>query len=308
MTFPPTMILNPAAKSEGAGELQQILYKMAGEIRIELTEGVRSATEKAAKAARNGSAVIVAAGGDGTINEVINGIVGTGAVLGIMPVGTANVLARQLNLPIGIEEAWKVIKAGYIRAVDLVQVDYHLDGQPQRRHFVQMAGVGMDAHIIKRVTWKQKKRWGRFSYVFELFRAINDPLPPIKIEMDENPPREGAFALIGNGEFYGGPFRVFNKASMTDGLMDVCLFQSNGFFNLLVYLQAILRGTQASTRGISYYQCRSVGMTSPSEVPIEVDGDFTGYLPAKFAVISQALKILVPAPSGACPPVPWLPP
>jgi len=271
------------------------LYKAcAGGAKIKLTKGPGNATKKAAKAAKNGVPVIVAAGGDGTINEVLNGMMGSGAALGIIPVGSVNVLARELKIPLTVPEAWKVIEAGVTQDFDVVEVEYHVDDEPRTRYFIQLAGIGLDAHIVSKVTWEKKRRWGPLSYVFESFRAITQTLPSITLRIDGGEEIEASFALIGNGSFYGGPFPVFHKASMTDGQLDVCIFQSSGYLDLLIYLQAIARGVQHSTKGILYHHGATVEIRSASRVPIELDGEFAGHLPARMKVLPKALKICVP--------------
>jgi diacylglycerol kinase (ATP) len=290
-----TIILNPFAKSEKAGPLWYELYKLNQQRKIRLTKGPGSATKKAAKAARKGYGVIVAAGGDGTINEVINGIVGTDAALGILPLGSVNVLARELRIPLKLKDAWKVIEDGHTRTLDLVHMEYEVEGKLHNRYFVQLAGFGLDAHIVKQVTWLQKKKWGPLSYVLETFKSVSDELPKIQVRIDDGEPVEAAFALAGNGRYYGGPIPVFSKASMTDGLVDMCLFQSGRRRDILNYLQAILRGAHTKTRGIIYQQAKSVEITSASPVPVEIDGEFVGHSPVRLKVVPSALKILVPA-------------
>jgi diacylglycerol kinase (ATP) len=291
-----TVIFNPFAKSERAGPLWYELYKVARKCKIKLTKGPGNATKKARKAAEKGSQVVIAAGGDGTINEVLNGIVGTNAVLGIIPIGSVNVLARQLKIPTDIEGAWKVIEGGKVQTLDLVKVEYSFSGERLIRYFLQLAGVGLDAQIVKKVTWERKMKWGPLSYVFETFRSINSPVPEIKVFIDDKEQQPASFVLIGNGNYYGGPISVFHKASMTDGLLDICLFQSAGYLDILIYLQAILRGTQSSTSGIRYEHGKKISLSSSSEVPLEIDGEFIGFLPAEITIIPKALKILAPDP------------
>jgi len=295
MSAPPIVILNPFARSERAAIRVDELKRVASRCMIKPTSGPGSAKAIAEEVVRAGGAIVVAAGGDGTINEVVNGIIGKNAALGIIPMGTVNVLARELGIPLDVRGAWEVIERGHAKSLDLVRVDFELDGRSQTRHAVQLAGIGLDAHIVKRVTWGEKKRWGPWSYVFQAFRSLAQSHSRVMIRMEEEGPLEGAFLLVGNGALYGGPFSVFNKASMTDGLMDLCLFQSSGLANLLIYLVAIACGIQSKTRGIFYRQSRSFEVISRGSVPIQIDGEFAGCLPAKFTVIPAALKVLVPS-------------
>lgn len=291
----PTVIFNPFARSERAGALWFDLCRLSRGCHLKLTKGPGNATKKAARAAQSGSPVVIAAGGDGTINEVINGLVGTDTALGILPTGTANVLARELGIPLDLKGAWEVIRAGHTTTVDLVRVDYESATGPAVRHLVQLGGIGLDAHIVRNVTHQAKNRWGALSYVIEALKSWNAPLPEISLELDGSEKVTGSFVLIGNGRFYGGPFTVFHKASMSDGLLDLCVFQSRAPLDLLVYLQAVLRGVHHKTTGIIYRHAHEVAVTSPSPVPVEVDGEFVGCLPGLLRVEPAALRILVPA-------------
>lgn len=294
VTPPRLLILNRFAKSSRASRLEDLVRKTAGDCRIEITEHPGDAAARAAAAVRDGCTAIVAAGGDGTINEVLQGVAGSGAALGIIPIGSVNVLARQLRIPLSIPAAWRLIERGTTRCVDLGKIEFNENGEARMRYFVQMAGVGLDAHIIRCVTWRQKQRWGPLSYVFASFRCAQEAVWRVAVRLDDGAPVEGAFVLIGNGAFYGGPFRVFNRASMTDGKLDVCVFKSTAWRDLLRYLVAIARGRQTETPGIAYHQATRVEIGSEFEVPLQVDGEFAGFLPAKVSIIPNGLTIFAP--------------
>lgn len=293
----PTLIFNPFARSSRAGRLREQLRRLTSGCHMLPTRGPGDASARAAEAARAGSRVVIATGGDGTINEVINGLVGTGVTLGILPTGTANVLARELGIPLDLKGAWEVVRAGHTTTVDLVRVEYQGEAGPAARHLVQLGGIGLDAHIVRNVTRGAKNRWGALSYVLEALKSWNDPLPEISLELDGSEKVAGSFVLFGNGRFYGGPFTVFHQASMSDGQLDLCVFRSHAPLDLLVYLQAVLRGVHHATPGIYYRHAREVVVTSPSPVPVEVDGEFVGCLPGRLHVEPAALRILVPAPN-----------
>lgn len=291
----PTVIFNPHARSSRASRLRGQLRNLATGFRLVPTRGPGDATARASEAARSGSPVVVAAGGDGTINEVINGLVGTRATLGIIPTGTVNLLARELSIPLDLEGAWKVIRAAHTVTVDLVRVDCREEHGPRTRRLVQVGGVGLDAHIVRNVTPRAKTRWGPLSYVIETLKSIHAPLPGISLELDGAETIDGSFALFGNGRYYGGPIPVFHRASMNDGRLDLCVFQSRAPLDLLRYLQAVLRGVHHDTPGILYRQARRVTVSAPTPVPVEVDGEFVGCLPGRLLVEPAALSILAPA-------------
>lgn len=289
-----TIILNPYARSRRAGHLWYEIFKTAEDAKIKITKRPGNATSKAIKAVQRGSDVVVAAGGDGTINEVLNGIIGSEAFLGILPLGSVNVFARQIKLPIHIGKAWNVIEGHQVRYFDTVRVDYDVQGTSRTKHFIQLAGIGLDADIVKSVTWEQKQRWGPLSYVFAGLRLVGTKLPKLKIVMDDFKVDQGGFVLIGNGAYYGGPFSVFHKASMEDGFMDVCVFDSYRKRDVLNYLHTYLLHPHSKLSGVRYHQCKVVSVSSEETVPFEIDGEYTGYLPARFTVIPKSIGILVP--------------
>jgi diacylglycerol kinase (ATP) len=289
-----TIILNPFAKAEKAGHLWYQLYKVSRRAKIKLTKERGSATRKAYKTAVKGGRTVVAAGGDGTMNEVLNGIMGTDAVMGLLPIGSVNVLARELKIPMTIEAAWKVIEAGYHLPFDVVRVTYREQDRKTERYFVQLAGVGLDAHIVQHVTWRNKLKFGPLSYVFESLRSIRHKMPKLSVSVDGGAPRTCSFVLIGNGSYYGGSIPVFNKASMMDGLMDICTFESAKYLDLIAYLYAVLSGTHHSAEGIVYTHGRTLEVTAEEPVPVELDGEFVGHTPSTFEIFPRGVRILVP--------------
>jgi YegS/Rv2252/BmrU family lipid kinase len=291
----PNIIFNPFARSEKASRHWFELYRTATRAKIRLSDGPGGAEAKAAKAVQRGATAVIAAGGDGTINEVVNGIMGKGVPLGVIPVGSVNVLARELGIPLAITGAWDVIQKGHAVAVDLIRVDYRQKGKSKIRYGIQLAGVGLDAHIVQRVGAKQKKFWGPWSYVWESFRTISKTLPTFDVKVDGVDFGRNSFVLIGNGRYYGGSFSVFPQASMTDGLLDICVFESAGYLDLMIYLQAMVRGKQNSISGVRCLQGKTIEISSLLEnVPFEMDGEFIGYAPLKISITPSAMKIFVP--------------
>src|SRR6185295_13508776 len=137
-------------------ELTYDLQKLGVDVELKLTTGPGDATEIAAQAARNGSTDVIVAGGDGTINEAIQGMVGTTARLGILPRGTGNALARELGLPMNVDQAIEVAARGNVRRIHFgIAID---EATNTRRHFVLMAGIGLDASVVRRVNPSLKKR------------------------------------------------------------------------------------------------------------------------------------------------------
>jgi len=280
------VILNPAARSERAVDLSRKIEKMVGpDALLSRTSKAGDARALAQQAVRDGFQQIVAAGGDGTINEVVNGIAGSSARLGILPVGTMNVFASELGLPKSIKECWEVIRTGTTRTIDLPDAGGHA--------FVQMAGVGFDAQALKETTRDAKRNLGPLSYVISAAQIIARKTPRLVVQSGGTV-REGSFVLIGNGRYYGGPFAVFPNAKIDDGLLDVLVFKNLSHLDLVRYLQGILFGNYDGMSDVDYFQTESLTVTSEEEAPVEVDGEVIGSSPMTFRCDSNKLRVLTP--------------
>ena len=286
------VILNPAARSERARQMKETVRKLAQGATIRLTEGPGDAEAQAERAVQQGFDVVVAAGGDGTINEVVNGLEeAKGKVaLGILPIGSVNVFAMELGIPSQVEKAWEVIEAGQVRRVDLASANGH--------RFVQLAGVGLDAQIVERTSWETKKLLGPLSYILTATQMLTQKPPKIVVRPEGGKAVTGSFVLIGNGRFYGGPFSIFQKADIEDGLLDVCVFQQLNPLAMVRYVQGILTGSHTKLPDVRYFQSARVVVESEEKVPIEVDGELLGCLPCEFRVQRRALRVLVPVRGG----------
>jgi YegS/Rv2252/BmrU family lipid kinase len=281
------VILNPAARSEKASRLLERIRELSGGAPVRLTSEAGDASRIAAEAVRDGVEVIIAAGGDGTLNEVVNGIGNVPVRLGILPVGTMNVFATELGIPHGnLERAWSIIEQGKVVAVDLPKAN--------DTHFIQLAGVGLDAEVVRKTTADSKKALGPLSYLLTLVQVAAHKPPRVVVETEGGRIREGSFVLIGNGRLYGGPFPVFKRASLHDGLLDVLVFQNQTHWDVVRYFQAIAFGTHPELPDVEYFQTSSIKVTSSGDVPVELDGEVAGMLPCLFSVEPQKLRVMAP--------------
>jgi len=281
------VILNPAARSDKASRLRERIAALSGGVSMRLTLEAGDAREIAAEAVREGFEVVIAAGGDGTLNEVVNGIGGSSVRLGILPVGTMNVFATELGIPQGnLERAWSVIEQGKVVEVDLPKAN--------DTHFIQLAGVGLDAEVVRKTTADSKKALGPLSYLLTLVQVAAHKPSRVMLEAEGGRISEGSFALIGNGRLYGGPFPVFQRASLFDGLLDVLVFQNQSHWDVVRYFQAIAFGTHPQLPDVEYFQTSTLRVTSSGDVPVELDGEVAGMLPCVFSVSSQKLRVLAP--------------
>src|SRR5579871_6509481 len=286
------VIFNPAARGEKSRRVQQFLEKKAGPtVTLAPTRRPGEAQSLAAEAVRDGFKVVVAAGGDGTINEVVNGIGTSCTALGVLPLGTVNVFARELRIPRKIEAAWNVIEAGHMRTIDLACAE----SNGKRRYFIQLAGVGFDARAVRAASWELKKKVGPLSYVWAGLKTLSTPHVRIEVSANGNGSvGSGVAVLIGNGRYYGGEFALFPKARMDDGLLDVCVFEKCGYLDVLRYGQGILRGVHINLGDVKYFQTDRLACAAPSATPFELDGEDAGDVPVTFSVVPRALRVVVP--------------
>jgi len=281
------VILNPAARGEKAKAMGEKIKRLAQGSSFHLSSAPGHVGILAKKAVEEGFKTIVAAGGDGTINEVVNGIAGSDVSLGILPVGTMNVFAAELGLPVNnLPECWELIKDGHVRKVDLPRANRH--------YFVQLAGVGLDAQVVKETSWNFRKNFGPLSYVISATQIAARKPPRLVVDAGGEL-REGSFVLIGNGRFYGGPFTIFKDARIDDGKLDVLIFKNLGYLDIVRYLNAIVFGTHANLPDVEYFQTDKATIRSKQEVPVEVDGELIGNLPVSFRLLQRKLKVISPA-------------
>ena len=281
------VILNPSARSEKGRNATAEIRAMSGRIELIETSDIDEVKEIAGDIAQRGGPVLAAAGGDGTINAVISGLAGSETALGIFPTGTMNLFARELQLPRkSLQGCWKVIEDGVSRKVDLFGFN---DGI-----FVQVAGVGLDARIIEKTTGERKKKFGKLGYLMTALSVTGQEAPRVRVFPEGHEPLEGAFVLIGNGSLYGPAFKLFRNASNDDGLLEILVFESQRRIDVMRYLSAVTMGRMEKTRGVSYVQAPSLRVESDAGVPVEVDGEFSGYTPVEFFALEHKLNVLVP--------------
>ena len=292
------VIFYPTARGEKARRFRQHLDAFGREATLKMTTAAGEARRLAAEAVKEGFEVIVAAGGDGTINEVLNGIGDTPdgfvrARLGVLPLGTVNVFARELALSTKLDAAWAVICQGREQLIDLPAVECVVKGVPQRGYFAQLAGAGLDARAVEAVAWNLKKKIGYFAYVVAGLKVLSGTQSKITAT-DGRRSAVGEQVLIGNGQLYGGDYRVFPQADLRDGLLDVCVFPRVTWLTLLRCGPSLLLRGRLPASCVEAFQAESVSLTSPSPTPLEVDGELIGCLPATFSIERSRLRVLVP--------------
>jgi len=249
----------------------------------------------AAQAVREGFSTVVAAGGDGTANEVVNGIgdVPGGFAtsrLGILPLGTVNVFARELGLPRTFPGVAKAIALGREQAIDLGKAEFYIDGKPESRYFLQLAGAGLDSRAIELVSWELKKKIGPLAYVWAGLRAIWEKQPVINVEAGDRV--SGQLTLLGNGRYYGGSFAAFPTASLEDGLLDVCVIEQVDVLRIIQLAVGAVAGDFYRFCPARRLQSSSVKLSSVSRVLVQLDGENAGELPVTFSVLPKVLRVI----------------
>ncbi len=289
------MIFNPAARGEKANRFRRHLEAIGEQCKLKLTAAAGDARRLAAEAVTEGFEVVVAAGGDGTLNEVLNGIgdapEGFERVrLGVLPLGTVNVFARELKLPTRLESAWEVIRQAREMHIDLPSVTAR---SGQRSYFAQLAGAGLDARAIELVKWQVKKAIGPLAYVLAGFHAVMGKPSKITATADGQV-LEGELVLVGNGRLYGGQFTLFPEADLRDGLLEVCVLPRVNWFTLARCGPGLLLTGKLPASATRVLKTASLSLSSASPVPLEIDGELIGHLPAAFAIERLRLRVIVP--------------
>jgi YegS/Rv2252/BmrU family lipid kinase len=292
------VIFNPTAKGEKARRFRRHLDAFGAACALKPTTAPGMGRALAAEAVAEGHECIIAAGGDGTVNEVLNGIGdaphGFARVrLAVLPLGTVNVFARELGLPLHLERAWAVFERGRETAVDLPRVDFTRNGQPTHRYFAQLAGAGLDARAVELVNWSLKKKTGVLAYLHAGFAALREPQPRITAS-GGGQTVTGELVLLGNGRLYGGPFPLFAQGDLRDGLLDVRVFPRANWRTAVSVGWGIVTGRLARAGGSESFRADTLTLTSSGRVPLELDGEAVGELPATVRIQRQALRVIVP--------------
>lgn len=293
------LIFNPAAKGEKAKTLRRHLDAIEHECTLLQTTGPGAGRTLAAHAVLDGFETIIAAGGDGTLNEVLNGIGDAPdgfnrARLAVMPLGTVNVFGREIRMPFDPIAAWKIIRTGRERRIDLPVAEFNSStGARERRYFAQMAGSGVDTQAIERVDWNLKKKIGPLAYVVAGVKAMG--CAPHQLSVDNHAPNEKYVQiLIGNGRYYGGNFSVFHDASLDDRKLDILMVTRFNWFTLFKTVCTLPFVQHHRLREVRHYQTERVTITSMDRASLELEGELVGELPATIWLEPGKLRVIIP--------------
>jgi diacylglycerol kinase (ATP) len=289
------IVYNPAAGQ--SPDLKTTLDRVANlwrdlgwQVQIAATTAPGDATTKAQAAAQSGYNAVIAAGGDGTVNEVMNGLVGTDTALGVLPLGTVNIWAREMGLSMDMLKA-----ADSLGKSELTKIDVGMAGN---RYFLLMAGIGFDAAVTATVRSEEKKLLGAIAYVKQAIQiAWNFRGVRLKLRIDGKRVRgKILMVIVGNSQLYGGVIKFTAHATIDDGLLDVCVIKGRGMLSAPRRLISIFARHYNRDPQVKYYQAKQVEIRRKrgKALPVQVDGDYLGTTPMSFRVVPDSLWIMVP--------------
>ena len=307
------LIYNPASgqlssrREAAVQEAITVLHNAGVQAQAYVTTGVGSATLHAHQAVRDGCDTILACGGDGTVHEVLQGIVGTSVALGVIPLGTANALAADLGLITSPAKAARILLLAEPTRVSVGRIHYRDgDGNPSSRYFTVAAGVGADALLMSRLEPRLKRRLGYLLYMIEAFRILvthGFPLFETVVPANVN----AAVRVVDVSQLlavrvrsFGGALRnLAPGASLRNGKLSLLAFKTRSRMRYMLFLAAVLAGRHTFAREVELLETASVECRAPKGSDdsffVEADGEVLGSLPARFEVVPHSLTLLVPA-------------
>ncbi len=297
------LIYNPNAgkisRSRGAlvEQAAGILRTSGHKVTLAPTTGPKTAGDIARGYITTGADLIVVLGGDGVINETVEGMAGSNIPLAILPGGTANVLATEMRLG-DLKHAAGRLGQLTPRRISVGRLTS--DGGAVSRHFLLMAGIGLDAHIAYNVHAPLKARTGKFAYWVAGAGFVARRLPQLQVEADGKA-RECSFALFSRVRNYGGDFEIAREATLLDNSFEMVLFEGRRSTSYVKYLLGLLTGRIAGLKGVTVARTCRARIAGPpdSRVYVQIDGESAGHLPAELEIVHDALTLLMPKEYGA---------
>jgi len=266
--------------------------------KVSYTSHHGEAIELAQKAADKGMDLIVSIGGDGTVNEIVNGIMKSknNPSLGIIPLGWANDFIKSVNIPSDITQACQILARGKIKKIDIGVINSQI-------YFANICGVGFDAEVAQLANQIKSKHpnlriLSAFIYVFATVKKLLSPFGyhNVKIKFDgQEIHSKILFIAISNGKIYGGRFKITPEAILDDGLLEICLVEEMGRFKYLSIIPKVFKGTHKSIKGIHFYKAKEVIIQSSEPVLAQVSGEvIEGQKEFTITLLPKSLKLIVP--------------
>jgi len=285
------LIFNPKAGPTNRCQVDLLswLTQLAGHtLTVQLPETADDAATVAKRGVDEGYDRILAAGGDGTINRVVSALAETGIPLGIIPIGTVNVLARELNIPLDPVKALQVALGRRSRSLDLGMANGH--------SFTLMASMGFDAKVVSEIVPRLKELFGPLAYVTAGLQTLARYKPSqFYLTFDGKTVRFPAWMLVvGNASYYAYQLTVTPGARMDDGLLDIIVFGEQNALDRLSQIGAVFIGQHVKHPNIRYFQAPALSIAAEPPVHLQLDGDSVGMSPVEISVKHGALRVMVP--------------
>lgn len=313
----PLVIVNPAS---GDGATREVWPKFASDLRthfgpftVAFTEGVGHGRQLAAEAAKAGTKLIIACGGDGTISEVANGILESNqeAELGVLPGGTGSDFRRTLRLPTNTAAAARALRDGHTRVIDVARVMFVNDnGERETRFFINVASFGMSTEVLSRTASGESKKWipafaprklgSKLSYAAATLQTTLAASPiEVQIQLDEQAERRLRVAefCVANARYYGGAMKIAPDAKLDDGFLDVVSIGDASSFRILSNAPRLYFGAHLRMDEVNHALAKQIvarPLRKDEVVRIELDGEVVGRLPATFQIVPLALRVRCP--------------
>ncbi len=298
------VIVNPVSANGRTGrdwpKNEPLLRRLLPPFTVWTTSGPNQAAELAYRAVDQGCTTIAVHGGDGTVNEVVNGLLGhpksERTSLAIVPYGTGADLVRTLGISHSLTAAAGQACGNVFRKIDVGLARFvDLSGNPCRRHFLNVTDVGFGGDLVRYVNSHSKRWGGKLSFfrglLVTLFQYRNKN---IRIGLDDRPPFEvkASSIVIANGQYFGGGMWVAPPARMDDGLLEVVMVGDVSRMEVLTNTRRLYRGTLAGHPKVQVFSAQTISLESEEEVFIDMDGELVGRLPAQFELLPKKIKIL----------------
>ena len=291
-TTPALLIIhNPVAGRRRGGLLARVAAALAAAgVRVTTAAtGARGDAARIARAAQDAETIAVA-GGDGTINEAINGMAGSHARLALIPLGTANVFAAELGLPGDAEALARIAAGDTVREIYLGAAALGAGGT---RRFAMMAGVGFDAHVVAHVPLGLKRVAGKWAYGWQMAAELLRLRPRRYRVTADGAAFDCASAIVAKGRFYAGRYVAAPAASLDRASFELVLFEQGSRFAVLRYAVALGLGRLHKARGVRIVRARDIAINGNAYEPVHADGDVIGTLPVRFTIAEERLAVLV---------------
>jgi len=289
------IIFNPTAKRASDRKIARAFHFLKSKgykVEVLFTEQKGDAESLAKDAIKESPSLVIAAGGDGTFNEVLNGLAGSEIPMAILPLGTTNVLAKELRVPEAVEGAMKVVLSSAPKTVSLGKVT-HLPGQKEfgyTRYFCLMAGIGFDGETVLGVNETLKKISGKGAYFYSALKSLSGFSPSELMFNIDGKSYTGYTAVVGKAAKYGGNYMIAPDARLTDPFLYVCLFKGSKRLDILRYVLGIAAGRHLRFKDVEYIKATTLKVKGNAH--IQVDGDYFGKTPAKIEVAPNVVRLV----------------